>query len=99
MKELSSSCSSMVDRLQKNAASIFCLPAEFFGRKFDCTGNLTINTLLGYNAGGMTVGARYPKLPPFLFHGTSVANPIYLFRSKYLLKVCSCFQTQSACSQ
>lgn len=87
MKELSSSHSSMVDRLHKNAASIFGLPAEFFGRKFDRTGNPTINTLLGYNAGGTTVGARYPKLPPFFFQGTSVANPIYLFRSEYLLKV------------
>ena len=31
MKELSSTHSSMVDRLRQNAASIFGLPAEFLG--------------------------------------------------------------------
>ncbi|EDR04396.1 uncharacterized protein LACBIDRAFT_330662 [Laccaria bicolor S238N-H82] len=87
MKELSSSRSSMIDRLRKNAASVFGLSAEILARKFDRTSNPTIKNLLGYNAGGTTVGARYPKLPPFFFQDGSVANPMYLFRSEYLLRL------------
>ncbi|EDR00141.1 uncharacterized protein LACBIDRAFT_334440 [Laccaria bicolor S238N-H82] len=72
-KELSSSRSSMIDHLRKNATSIF--------------GNPTIKNFLGYNASGMTVGAQYPKLLPFFFQDGSVANQTCLFRSKYLLKL------------
>ncbi|EDR00244.1 uncharacterized protein LACBIDRAFT_334352 [Laccaria bicolor S238N-H82] len=86
-KELSSSHSSMIDRLWKNATSIFGLSAECLARKFDCTGNPTIKNLLGYNANGMTVGARYPKLPPFFFQDGCITNWTYLFRSEYLLKL------------
>ncbi|EDQ99268.1 uncharacterized protein LACBIDRAFT_335193 [Laccaria bicolor S238N-H82] len=87
MKELSSSRSSIIDRLCKNAATIFGLTPDIFLRKFNRSTNSTINTLLGYNASGKTVTTRYPRLPPFFFENSDASDTTLLFRSEYLLKV------------
>ncbi|EDR10581.1 uncharacterized protein LACBIDRAFT_317186 [Laccaria bicolor S238N-H82] len=87
MKELSSSRSSIIDRLRKNAATIFGLTPDIFLRKFNRSTNSTINTLLGYNASRKTVSTRYPRLPPFFFENSDTSDTTLLFRSEYLLKV------------
>ena len=87
MKELSSSHSSIIDRLHKNAAPIFSLIPDIFSHKFNCTTNSTINTLLGYNASGKTASTQYPWLPPFFFENLDTSNTTLLFCNEYLLKV------------
>ena len=87
MKELSSSRSSIIDRLRKNAAPIFGLTPDIFSRKFNRATNSTINTLLGYNVSGKTASTRYPRLAPFFFENLDTSNTTLLFRSEYLLKV------------
>ncbi|EDR02594.1 uncharacterized protein LACBIDRAFT_332186 [Laccaria bicolor S238N-H82] len=80
MKELSSSRSSIIDRLRKNAATIFGLTPDIFLRKFNRSTNSTINTLLGYNASGKTVALLIIYRPSAIFGD---ALPILRSNSPY----------------